>query len=126
MDAKWPLPDYMQGIKGVNSYKEETYSLVTCWTEDTKIQYRPHAKSPGSKSHLRYEIYSNAKTVGEALAFGSYPQDWCWDYERGFIQVVESTMRDEPLMPEEEQEGVFTDVDHVVMKWAKLEVARSL
>eukprot|EP00971_Amphidinium_carterae_P153560 3044447-Amphidinium_carterae.1 len=51
----------------------------------------------GSKSHLRYESYSVAKTVGEALALHCYPADWCWDYERGFLKVVGGHIRDEPV-----------------------------
>ena len=62
--------------------------MVTCWTAQIKIEYFPHVKAQGPKSHLRYEKYAKAKTVGEALKLSSYPADWCWDYERGFIRVV--------------------------------------
>merc|ERR1719356_254723 len=97
MDDKWPLPSYLGGVKNHMKFKDETYSIITCWTASTRIKYRPHAKRPGSKSHIRYEKYSNAKTVGEALEYGSYPADWCWDYERGFIKVVGGFVRDFPL-----------------------------
>ena len=40
---------------------------------------------------------SKAKTVGEAPWFHSYPHDWCWDYERGFIRVLGGHIRDEPF-----------------------------
>eukprot|EP00971_Amphidinium_carterae_P157762 3126947-Amphidinium_carterae.1 len=56
MDAKWPLPDYMQGEKGHMQFKDETYSTVTRWTADTKIKYRPHAKSPGSACYYERRL----------------------------------------------------------------------
>ena len=33
--------------------------IVTRWTASTKIQYRPHAKAPGSKSHIRTSEFNN-------------------------------------------------------------------
>mmetsp|Transcript_35734 Transcript_35734/g.81993 ORF Transcript_35734/g.81993 Transcript_35734/m.81993 type:complete len:499 (-) Transcript_35734:156-1652(-) len=126
MDAKWPLPDYMQGEKGHMQFKDETYSTVTRWTADTKIKYRPHAKSPGSKSHLRYESYSVAKTVGEALALHCYPADWCWDYERGFLKVVGGHIRDEPVDIGKVPEGKVTDVDRKIHAWYKKELAKKI
>lgn len=124
MDAKWPLPAYMNGQKGHNHYKDETYSIVTCWTANTRIRYRPHAKAPGSKSHLRYERYSQAKTVGEALEMGTYPSDWCWDYERGFLKVIGGTLRDEPLDITSVAEGELTPVDLAIHTWHKRELAK--
>ena len=47
-------------------------------------------------THVRYERYSKSKTVGEALKNGSWPCDWCWDIERGYIKVL-GPLRDEPL-----------------------------
>ncbi|OLP84885.1 hypothetical protein AK812_SmicGene34186 [Symbiodinium microadriaticum] len=101
----WPKPDYMQETieakavrdGGQGAYRDRTYEIVTRWTQHTKIAYRPHAKAPGSKSHIRYEKYSKAKTVGQALKLGSYPIDWCFDYEHGFIKVVGGDIRDEPI-----------------------------
>jgi hypothetical protein len=129
LKEEWPAQEYVKekkeaGKKG-NSYCGETYLQVSRWKADTRIRYKPHAKAPGSKSHLRYEIYSKAVTVEEALKLGSYPIDWCWDYERGFIKVDEETTRDEPLCPGEDETD-FTDVDRVVMQWWKYEMARSL
>lgn len=118
MAEKWPQPAYMNGQKGDGTkYKPETYETVTRWTEDTKIAYRPHAKSPGSKSHLRYERYGKAKTVGESLRLGSYPEDWCWDFERGFIQVVGGQIREEPLDLEKAEESEITEVDRALHSW---------
>lgn len=126
MAEKWPLPEYMGGEKGHTNFRDETYSLVTCWTENTRIQYRPHAKSPGSKSHLRYERYSLAKTVGEALKLGSYPADWCWDYERGFIKVLGGHIRDEPIDLSKVDAGELSNVDKAINTWYKRELAKKL
>jgi len=126
MDAQWPLPGYMQGMKGHTQYKEETYQIVTRWTADTPIAYRPHAKAPGSKSHLRYEQYSKATTVGEALSLGSYPVDWCWDYERGFIKVLGGPIREEPLDISKGEESQVTDVDRAINTWYQRELAKML
>lgn len=126
MDEKWPLPDYMEGEKGHTKYKDETYAIVTRWTAETRLEYRPHAKRPGSKSHLRYEKYSKAKTVGEALRFGTYPADWCWDLERGFIRVVGGPVRDEPLDIAKGDESNVTDVDRAINTWYVRELAKML
>merc|ERR1719350_1351809 len=127
MAEKWPLPAYMNGQKGHMQFKSETYSIVTCWTAETRIRYRPHAKAPGSKSHLRYERYALAKTVGEALALSSYPVDWCWDYERGFLKVLGGPIRDEPLdLAKVDDESTLTDVDRCINSWYRKELAKSL
>lgn len=127
MEEKWPLPDYMNGEKGHMCFKDETFYNVTRWTAETKIKYRPHAKRPGSKSHLRYERYSQAKTVGEALKLSTYPVDWCWDYERGFLKVVGGATRDEPLdLSKVEDESEITDVDRAVSGWYTRELAKQL
>jgi hypothetical protein len=126
MAEKWPLPDYMNGVKGGTNYTSETFARVTRWTKDTKIQYRPHAKAPGSKSHIRYEKYSKARTVGEALKLGSYPADWCWDYERGFIRVLGGHIREEPLNTGKCKESEISDVDRAIHTWYKRELARKL
>eukprot|EP00931_Biecheleriopsis_adriatica_P092312 TRINITY_DN66128_c0_g1_i1.p1 TRINITY_DN66128_c0_g1~~TRINITY_DN66128_c0_g1_i1.p1 ORF type:complete len:539 (+),score=113.61 TRINITY_DN66128_c0_g1_i1:243-1619(+) len=126
MDEKWPLPDYMEGVKGNMQFKHQTLAIVTRWTEDTKIVYRPHAKAPGSKSHLRYEKYSKAKTVGEALRLSTYPADWCWDYERGFLKVIGGHVRDEPLNLAKVDESKVTAVDKAIHTWYKRELARKL
>jgi len=126
MDEKWPLPDYMEGQKGHTKFKDETFEIITRWTTNTRIEYRPHAKAPGSKSHLRYEKYSKAKTVGEALKLSSYPIDWCWDYERGFIKICEGAeLRDEPLDIAKAEEEV-TEVDMAINIWYTKELAKEL
>lgn len=129
MDEKWPAPEYMQKVEKGRShtcYRDETYMTITRWTADTKIQYRPHAKAPGSKSHIRYEKYSKARTVKEALKLGSWPADWCWDYERGFIRVVGGRIRDEPIDSSEADTKGLDEVDSVLARWFIREAARML
>jgi len=128
MKEKWPQPDYMKfphpQNKGATNYRDETFEFVSRWMDATKIFYRPHAKAPGSKSHVRYEKYSRATTVGEALALGSWPMDWCWDYERGYIKP-EGPFREEPLDPTEVPEDYqLTDVDNAVLQWYRKELAK--
>merc|ERR1719254_42507 len=119
------MPEYMNGVKGNMAFKDETFARVTCWTADTQIKYRPHAKAPGSKSHIRYEAYSQAKTIGEALRLGTYPSDWCWDYERGFLKVTGGRILEEPLDSNELKEGrtksgkKITEVDEAIHTWYK-------
>mmetsp|Transcript_112278 Transcript_112278/g.194648 ORF Transcript_112278/g.194648 Transcript_112278/m.194648 type:complete len:508 (-) Transcript_112278:96-1619(-) len=130
----WPKPEYMGKPReksavlrrdgGEGSYRDQTYEIVTRWRADTKIQLRPHAKAPGSKSHVRYETYSKAKTVGEMLALGCYPMDWCFDYEHGFIKVT-GPVRQEALDPSRVQNDAdLTDVDNCIMHWIKREIAK--
>jgi hypothetical protein len=129
MDKKWPQPEYMKEVQEGRShtcYRDETYMTITRWTADTKIQYRPHAKAPGSKSHVRYEKYSKARTVKEALKLGSWPADWCWDYERGFIKVVGGRLRDEPIDSSEADTSGLDEVDSVLARWFIREAARML
>mmetsp|Transcript_26227 Transcript_26227/g.51354 ORF Transcript_26227/g.51354 Transcript_26227/m.51354 type:complete len:514 (+) Transcript_26227:62-1603(+) len=126
MEKKWPVPDYMQGEHGSMKFKDETFETITRWTAKTRIAYRPHAKSPGSKSHLRYERYSQAKTVGQALSLGSYPADWCWDFERGFIKVLGGPVREEPVDISKGDESNVTDVDRAINVWYQRELAKML
>lgn len=126
---KWPKPDYMANYKnsfvrdgGEGAYRDQTYALVTRWMAETKISYRPHAKSPGSKSHIRYETYSKATTVAQALKMGSWPLDWCYDYEHGFIKV-HGPLRDEPL-DSTQHNGALTPVDEAICAWHRKELAK--
>jgi len=128
MKEKFPQPAYMRSPhpegKGHTCYRDETFEFVTRFMKETKIVYRPHAKAPGSKSHVRYERYSKSKTIGEALKNGSWPQDWCWDYERGYIKVS-GPVRDEPLDVSEVKDlSSLTDVDHAVLQWYRKELAK--
>jgi len=128
MKEKWPQPDYMvndvQPERSHTSYRDETYEIVSRWMAETKIEYRPHAKAPGSKSHVRYEKYAKAKTVGQALKLGSWPMDWCWDYERGFIKVS-GPVRDDPIDPVNcFDTKALTEVDKAIYRWSVKELAK--
>lgn len=128
MKEKWPQPEYMSKPhpegKGHTCYRDETFELVTRFRAETKIAYRPHAKAPGSKSHVRYEKYGKSKTVGEALKNGSWPVDWCWDMERGYIKVI-GPLRDWPVDPSEVQsEAELTEVDKAVCQWCRKELCK--
>lgn len=55
---------------------------------------------------------------------GSWPADWCWDYERGFIKV-RGPVRDEPLDPVAvEDEKKLTAVDKAIYGWTVKELAK--
>jgi len=64
------------------------------WTEKTKIAYAPNRKS--GKSFHRYGKYMEAKTVGEALALGSYALDLLFDYEKGLLKATGGPKRKRP------------------------------
>lgn len=131
--AQWPKPKYMSEPRemvyvrdgGDGAYRQKTYEIVTRWTAKTKIEYRPHAKAPGSKSHIRYEKYSKAKTVGEALALGCYPVDWCFDYEHGFIRVKGGEIREEPIdISKVSDMKQMTEVDMRIYRWFRRELCK--
>ncbi|CAE7161923.1 unnamed protein product [Symbiodinium pilosum] len=129
----WPKPEYMfeprkEGLVrdgGEGPYRWQSFELVTRWTAETRISYRPHAKAPGSKSHLRYEKYSKAKTVGQSLALGAYPIDWIYDYEHGFIKVTGGKIRDEPIdRSKVERDDQLSAVDKALESWFIRELCR--
>eukprot|EP00421_Protoceratium_reticulatum_P005672 CAMPEP_0168365690 /NCGR_PEP_ID=MMETSP0228-20121227/4847_1 /TAXON_ID=133427 /ORGANISM="Protoceratium reticulatum, Strain CCCM 535 (=CCMP 1889)" /LENGTH=448 /DNA_ID=CAMNT_0008378477 /DNA_START=9 /DNA_END=1355 /DNA_ORIENTATION=+ len=109
-------------------FKPETYMVVTRWTANTKLKYIPNPKTPGSKSYPRYEKYSQAKTVGEALSLGAYPPDLLWDYERGFYKITGGEMREEPVDVQKAQaEGQeLTKTDLILGKWVLKELCKAL
>jgi len=108
-------------------YKEETYEHVSRWTADTLIQYAPDAKTPGSKSLVRYQQYQDSKTVGEALQKGSFPQDLLFDYEKGLLKVLGGLIRDEPLdISKVEDESKLTSTDRILHRWYRHELAKKL
>mmetsp|Transcript_72192 Transcript_72192/g.132159 ORF Transcript_72192/g.132159 Transcript_72192/m.132159 type:complete len:528 (-) Transcript_72192:204-1787(-) len=96
-----------------NTYKEVTYKEVARWTAETRIKYAPNPKS--GKSKIRYEKYAKAKTVAQAMEFGSYPQDLFFDFEHGYIQVLGGPRREKPLDPKDENED-WTKVDKMLAK----------
>jgi len=56
-----------------------------------------------------------AKTVAQAMEFGSYPQDLFFDFEHGYIAVVGGHRRQKPLNPEDQSED-WTKVDIMLAK----------
>ena len=88
-----PKPDYVcepckEGLVhdvGEGVCRWQTFELQAHWTADTRIQYRPNAKAPGLKRQLRY---ATAQTVGQSLALGSYPIEWTFGYQQGFIKIT--------------------------------------
>lgn len=48
---------------------------------------RPTGPTPSGKSFERYAKYEVAKTLGEALRLGSFPEDLLFDYEHGHLTV---------------------------------------
>jgi len=136
MAEKWPAPAYMQEPhpqgQGDSRYRDETFEIMCRFKADTKIAYRPHAKAPGTaktpnKSHVRYERYMKSKTAAQALIAGAWPADWCWDYERGFIRVDMSTVRDEPIdISQVPNNFKLTAVDSAVYAWYRKKLARKL
>jgi len=65
------------------------------WTENTLIEYKkPNPKS--GKSFFRYGGYMHAKTVGQALAQGSYGLDLLFDFETGLLKCVGGPKRAKP------------------------------
>mmetsp|Transcript_81726 Transcript_81726/g.155172 ORF Transcript_81726/g.155172 Transcript_81726/m.155172 type:complete len:424 (-) Transcript_81726:214-1485(-) len=73
-----------QGLK----FKVETFATVTAYSPGTRIKYGPNPKRPDSKSFARYAGYMKAKTVGEALKFGSKKEDLLWELERGDYKIL--------------------------------------
>jgi len=95
------------------TYKPETYKEVLCWTEDTKIQYRPNPKR--GKSFLRYAKYEKAKTPAQAMEGGSLAQDLFFDYEHGHIKVLGGVRRKAPLNPDDETKA-WTKTDKMLAR----------
>merc|ERR1719282_1619421 len=92
-------------------YHDATYKTVCCWTADTKIRYVPNPKK--GKSFFRYAKYEKAKTVGEALARGSWAIDLLFDYQTGLLSVTGGHIRKVPCMPEE----AVTPTDKKLSTW---------
>lgn len=99
-------------------YKPETYEVVSRWTEDTLVKYGPNIKRFPSKSYDRYAAYAKAKTVGEALAFGTKPEDLLFDFENGHLTVVGGPVREAAIDPTSSDLKTLTRTDRVVSKWA--------
>merc|ERR1719471_2051591 len=75
----------------------ETQTEILHWVAGTEIEYVPFGKRQGTASWDRYERYSKAKTVGEALALGTSMADFINDYSKNILKVVGGPRREKPL-----------------------------
>jgi len=101
-------------------YQERSYAEVLRWMENTEIKYVPHGKKPGTKSYVRYERYSQAKTVAECLEFGSKPEDLLNDFEKGLLKRTGGPVREKPLnMLQVEDHSTLTKTDLSLARFAK-------
>jgi len=64
---------------------EAAYQLVSTWSIDTVIRFVPDAKKPGTKCYERYQLYSKARTVGEALFYGATCPDLVHDFSKKYL-----------------------------------------
>ena len=69
-------------------FKLETYITVGQFQPGTKVKYGPNPKRAGSKSFKRYAGYQHAKTIGEALKYGSKVADLMWELQRGDYKIL--------------------------------------
>lgn len=56
-------------------------------TAAVKLLAKENPKKKGSKAHARFEGYTGAATIGDALSKGVTYQDIAYDVGRGFIRV---------------------------------------
>lgn len=96
--------------------RKETLQTILCWTSETQVDYAPDGKRPGTASYERYEQYSKAKTVGEALALGSKPEDLEHDFSRHILKVTGGALREKPL---EASGDTSTDTDRALIRFAR-------
>lgn len=99
-------------------YREESYAEVLRWMEETEIEYVPHGKKAGTKSYDRYEKYSQAKNVKQALELGSKPLDLVNDLEKKLLKQSGGPIRDKPLdLLQHEDTTALTQTDLILGRW---------
>jgi len=76
-------------IEAADKSKVVRTNFSNMYPEDAalKVLAAENPKKKGSKSAARFEGYTGAKTVGDALAKGVTYQDIAYDIGRGFIAV---------------------------------------
>lgn len=64
---------------------------VTLLTDKDGKPYGPNnnPKRPGSKTHERFKLYKNGKTVEELLADGAVYSDFKYDEDKGFVKFTD-------------------------------------
>jgi len=78
-----------KGERGTGlKFDVKEFATVKNFSIGTKIKYGANPKRAGSKSWDRYAGYSKAKTVGEALKFGSKKEDLMWELRRGDYKIL--------------------------------------
>lgn len=104
--------------------KNALQQLVQC-TEETVIKYTPGAKTVSNYPHSyeRYEAYSKATTLKEALELGAIPGDIMFDFQRGYCTLAGGTTRDgpPPVKTLKSHKGeAFSRVDKLTRTWQRL------
>lgn len=94
------------------TYAEHAYTEVMTWTAETRIKYAPNRKF--GKSFHRYGKYMAARTVGDALARGSYPLDLLFDFEKGLLKSVGGPKRKQPPAVTKENRASLSPTDRVL------------
>jgi len=79
---------------------EAETTAVPVWKDDMTIEFVPHGKKAGTKSFDRYEEYSKAKTVAEALKLGAKRCDLTWDFQKKLLKLVGTVFLEELESPE--------------------------
>jgi len=99
--------------------KKEAILAMLHWTAETQVEYTPEGKRVGTASYERYEKYSKAKTVGEALVLGSKHEDLLNDFRKFIMKVTGGVQREKPLDAFEVSEA-STETDKALAKFAKI------
>jgi len=79
---------------------EAETTAVPVWKDDMTVEFVPHGKKAGTKSFDRYEEYSKAKTVAEALKLGAKRCDLTWDFQKKLLKLVGTVFLEELESPE--------------------------
>ena len=58
-----------------------------------KLEMKKNPKRVGSKAWERYEMYEDAKSVGEYLEKGGNVADLRYDYAKGFLELSEKWVK---------------------------------
>jgi len=86
--APFPLRNLFAMKRKAAEMTEAETPAVPEWKDDMRIQFVPHGKKAGTKSYDRYEKYSKAKTVAEAMKLGAKRIDLTWDYQKKLLKLV--------------------------------------
>lgn len=98
------------------SKKEALQTLVKC-TDETPVRFQLGAKTAKgfAKSWERYEAYSKATTLKQALELGASPGDIVFDCQKGFLTVSGEPTRKTPVS----SGTIVNSVDKMVLTWQR-------